>query len=156
MYFRLPLLPLNNIDEGIKAIKEEQKRLGVAKDFNKKFVKYFSETWIKRYPKSLWCVSGAINRTNNICESYNAAIKRFMMPRPHPYSFFEGMITMAHDALAKLLTSKPKAPRSKLNSMVELLMPQLESGEITVKECLIEMATMTGPCEEDESEVEED
>lgn len=57
------------------------------------FWNYFSKTWIKTFPPSLWCNSktdseGILSRTNNCLERYNRRIgEKFQNAHPNIYSF---------------------------------------------------------------------
>lgn len=143
MYRKLPLLPLNFIQSGINAIIEQQDDLKVSSDF-KKFNTYFVSTWMDRYKPKNWCVYGVVNRTNNICESHNSAIKRYFPHRPTVYTFLDKLQDTAHEAYAKLLTrlndeSKGvEAPKSKseITTIINKYVPGLVKGDISVKDCL--------------------
>lgn len=143
LYKKLPMLPLDKIDEALVMIENLQKKLGVLRDF-KEFNAYFRATWIARFPPEIWCVYDLDCRTNNNCETYNNGIKVYTKYGQSPLKFLDNLQNMAHEAYSKLLYRLNKAkkgiaaPESKsvYKEVIAKYLPLLVAGKITILQCL--------------------
>lgn len=86
MFIKLPLLPMQMIDKGLKSIFNLQKKLKLSSKF-KIFNSYFLTIWVKKFSYKTFCISNERNKTNNYTESYNAKIKKFIKKNPSVYGF---------------------------------------------------------------------
>lgn len=146
MYMRLGLLPLEQINDGIKAIENTIDENNLTKDFAN-FKKYFHSTWIIRYPKSDWCVSERQRRTNNNTEGHNNRIKLLIPRNPTPWDFLQCLLDLSIEATAKLdsdikSNAPPPKDRSKLSEPLKQALNALNDGRINVLEFLKSMAAI--------------
>lgn len=139
LFLKLPMLPLEMIEEGLEVIIKHQKKLKVFKDFVV-FNEYFKDTWMQRFKPELWCVEGLLSRTNNYSETYNNSIKVYMPRNPSPPDFLRGLRFMAHEAYANLLSrlkevkkgTPPPIPVSKFIDAVNKNLPLLKDKKISI------------------------
>lgn len=74
LYCRLPLLPINKIQDGWNYILAE---MGDSEHENK-FKNYIDHYWMKNNFSRVWCVFGERHRTNNAVESWNRKLNRLV------------------------------------------------------------------------------
>lgn len=86
MFYRLCLLPPDKIFEGGIAIHEFLVEKNMINDF-KGFNRYFVDYWIKSVKPEGFSVFDRRHRTNNILESFNAKLKRFIKVKPRFFQF---------------------------------------------------------------------
>ena len=78
---------------------------------------YFADVWIRSIPMSCWCQYGASFRTNNIAESFHAALTRTnIQHHPEFNAFMHTVNTLLSNASMKLHTQQlnPKSNAARL------------------------------------------
>lgn len=144
-FMRLSLLPENRVKNGIKAlISNINNNVQLAEDF-KPFIKYFQDTWIKRYSIKDWNVSSCRHRTNNVVEGYNSKVKKWIPLNPSPWDFLESLLDLAIDADSNYEDSRQKelvsdTDLSKITPALQRNLLKLENNEINEFQFLDKMA----------------
>ena len=110
----LPLFPQDKIVGVFESIKEMLPRddNDILRVFN-----YFAGVWIRSIPMSCWCQYGASFRTNNIAESFHAALTRTIIQHhPEFNAFMHTVNTLLSNASMKLHTQQlnPKSNAARL------------------------------------------
>lgn len=157
MFMRLSLLPRNKFEQGyidlIQFIADHNKLAEFAS-----FTAYFDATWRIRFRPDDWCVGDLRRRTNNNIEGYNNKIKKIIPNNPSPFTFLEGISTLALKASSsydsdRIRNVSAPADRSHLSAPLKENLQKLNTGEITNIEFLIAMA---GYEEDIEEEIEDE
>lgn len=144
MYTRLSLLPLEKIDEGVKAIEKFQQQVKLESAFQR-FRSYFKTTWLDgRYKKEDWCVSSLDHRTNNYIEAYNSMMKDIINRSPSVYDFLEFLQDLCYKSNnefeSDIANGFELKSRSKITATLKKKLEKLKKGNITVKLFLIRLS----------------
>jgi hypothetical protein len=86
LFLKLPLLPKEAMQHGLKQIFALQKKHHLTKGF-RIFNAYYVKNWIDRMETKEFNVSDLQHRTNNFAESFNAKLKRHIHRNPSAYMF---------------------------------------------------------------------
>ena len=110
----------DNSEQIIKAIEEEQEFMveniddieeidnNSIEEYWKEIIDYFNDQWMSRIKHEIWSVNGKEDRTNNISESLNSELIRFIKTKKPSFNVF---LTKLHD----FIEMKEEQVNEKLN-----------------------------------------
>jgi MULE transposase domain len=145
MFQNLPLLPLEKIPNGLKAIYGHQREHNLEEKFVE-FNTYFDSYWMKTVGAEGFCVSDLNHRTNNFTEAYNSKVKRSIFRNPSLYVFLRELQYLMLEEFNRLVydqTHRVKLKnRSKINTPFLFALAQLEERKMNEKQFLLHMAAV--------------
>ena len=147
MVMALPFLPPQKICEGFEHLKSQKLNVTEKAPLHR-FVKYVEKFWLTTVGPNRISVHNSPHRTNNICESYHAKIKRsFNATHPNIWNFLSYLnrviatIDIDTDRIMRgLPISRPRRTIFVANDKkIQNAQGQLDNGEITTVQFLQKM-----------------
>lgn len=130
LFMKLPLLPLDQIDNGLSGIIKYQEDHDLKETFLE-FNSYFVRYWIENVTKEGFCVSHCAHRTNNFNEGYNSKIKKIIPRRPNIYVFLEELQNLMFEAYNTFLYDRKhqviQRDKSKFTNVLNKALVNLEN-----------------------------
>lgn len=139
-FMRISFLPLDRIDAGYAAILDFINANNLNNIFER-FIDYFHNTWLVRYPREDWCVSERNRRTNNNLEGYNNTIKHSIPINPSLWVFLDRLLDLAYEASSSyysdvMRNAPPPKDHSKITVPLRIALRRLRAGAINELEFL--------------------
>lgn len=134
MVYNLQFLPKDQMEQGWTLVKAYQTNSGVQQHFLD-FNDYFETYWLRQVKPENFSMFLRYHRTNNICEAFNAQLKKLLFKGPNVYTFMQRLVNITKEENEKRQKDQYKAS-SKMTRNLEAGWNALRQREVDVEEFL--------------------